>query len=122
MNESATRERRESKGWAVLSDREHPAMMRGEVASRHDEWRGTLCYVPRHVLATSACVPEPCHVSSSTPSPYMVEFCAFAPPCMVAGPNGLVLKIFYKRVKFEIYFKFGVKIKKNSRWAHICYA
>jgi len=38
-------------------DTEHPAMMRGGVASRHDAWRGTLCHVPRHVLATSADVP-----------------------------------------------------------------
>ena len=29
-------------------------MMRGGVASRHDAWRGTICHVPRHVLATSA--------------------------------------------------------------------
>ena len=56
MNESATREHKESRGWAILSDREHPAMMRG-VASRHDAWRGTLCHVPRHVLATSVGVP-----------------------------------------------------------------
>jgi len=26
----------------------------------------------------------------------MAGFCAFAPPCMVAGPNGLVLKILSK--------------------------
>jgi len=32
-------------------------MMGGGVASRHDAWRGTICHVPRHVLATSADVP-----------------------------------------------------------------
>ena len=52
MNESDIRERRKSRVGRFV--REHPAMMRGGVATRHDEWRGTLCHVPRHVLATSA--------------------------------------------------------------------
>jgi hypothetical protein len=42
----------------------------------------------------------------------MTEFSAFAPPCMVAGPNGLDLKKIQIRVKFKICFKFGLKIKK----------
>jgi hypothetical protein len=42
----------------------------------------------------------------------MAGFSAFAPPCMVAGPNGLDLKKIQMRVKFKIYFKFGLKIKK----------
>jgi hypothetical protein len=35
---------------------------------------------------------------------------------MVAGPNELDLKKFQMRVKFKICFKFGLKIKKKSRW------
>jgi hypothetical protein len=44
----------------------------------------------------------------------MARFSAFAPPCMVAGPNGLDLKKIQTRVKFKICFKFGLKIKKKS--------
>jgi hypothetical protein len=36
----------------------------------------------------------------------MVGFSSIAPPCMVAGPNRLVLK------KIQIRVKFGLKIKK----------
>jgi hypothetical protein len=42
----------------------------------------------------------------------MAGFSAFAPPCMVAGPNGLDLKKIQMRVKFKICFKFRLKIKK----------
>jgi hypothetical protein len=42
----------------------------------------------------------------------MAGFSAFAPPCMVAGPNGLDLKKIQTQVKFKICFKFGLKIKK----------
>jgi hypothetical protein len=42
----------------------------------------------------------------------MAGFSAIAPPCMVAGPNGLVLKKnFQIQVKFKICFKFGLKKK-----------
>jgi hypothetical protein len=43
----------------------------------------------------------------------MTGFSAFAPPYMVAGPNGLDLKKIQMRVKFKICFKFGLKIKKK---------
>jgi hypothetical protein len=45
----------------------------------------------------------------------MAGFSAFAPPCMVAGLNGLDLKKIQMRVKFKICFKFGLKIKKYSQ-------
>jgi hypothetical protein len=34
----------------------------------------------------------------------------------VAGPNGLDLKKIQTRVKFKIYFKFGLKIKKIPKY------
>jgi hypothetical protein len=45
-------------------------------------------------------------------APCMAGCSVLAPSCMVAGPNGLVLKFFFNRTKFKICFKFGLKIKK----------
>jgi len=44
----------------------------------------------------------------------LAGYSVFVPPCMVAGPNGLVLFFFQNRVEFEICFEFRLKIKKNS--------
>jgi hypothetical protein len=43
----------------------------------------------------------------------MAGFSASAPPCMVAGPNGLDLKKIQMRVKFKSCFKFGLKKIRN---------
>jgi hypothetical protein len=74
----------------------------------HASWRGMPgCgyHVPRLFLPRV----------TFTPPPYMAGFSAFAPPCMVAGPNELVLKKIEIQVKFKICFKFGLKIKKNHK-------
>jgi len=61
---------------------------------RQDPRRGTLT---RHRARRGTRKHRgPCrgHVAGSTPPPCMAGYCVFAPPCMVAGPNGLDLKIF----------------------------
>ena len=92
-------------------------------APRHDARRGcipTWCvagyYLPRtspRISHVSRCPPKPCHVSSSTPPPCMAGFCAFAPPCMVAGPNGLVLKILSKTDQIWNMFQIWAKNKNK---------
>ena len=92
-------------------------------APRHDARRGCIppwCvagyYLPRtppRVSHVSRCLPKPCHVSSSTPPPCMAGFCAFAPPCMVADPNGLVLKILSKADQIWNMFQIWAKNKKK---------
>ena len=67
--------------------RAYPAMIHGGVPlPRHDPRRG-----PRQHTG-------PCsgHVAGSTPPPCMAGFSDFAPPCMVAGPNGLDLNFFWE--------------------------
>jgi hypothetical protein len=70
-----------------------PGRWRG--TPRHDGWR--VWPTPPPIMA--GYVPGGCHVSlprgMCTPPPCMAGFSAFAPPCMVAGPNGLDLKIFW---------------------------
>jgi len=61
-----------------------------------------------HVSRSWCCMPR----GSYTPLPSMAEYRSFAPPCMVAEPNDLVLKILLNPIKFEICFKFELKIKK----------
>jgi hypothetical protein len=55
-----------------------------------------------------------------TPPPCMTGFSAFAPPCMVAGPNGLDLKKIQMRIKFKICLKFGLKIKIKIPRRQVC--
>ena len=51
---------------------------------------------------------------SCTPPPCMAGYSSFAPPCMVAGLNGLVLKIFFKPDQIWNMFQILAKNKKNS--------
>ena len=70
--------------------------------TRHDPWRGTRQQL-LVLHATWQLYSLPC----------MAGYSSFAPPCMVAELNGLVLKYFWTRIKFEICFEFRLKIKKN---------
>ena len=63
--------------------------------------------------ATAAVVWRQTPCGGPTPPPCMAGCSGFAPPCMVAGPNGLLIIFFSNRPKFGICFKFGLKIKKS---------
>ena len=80
-------------------------MMRVEVASRHDAWRGTFCHVPRHVLATSAGVPLNHATSAVVPRHHVWR--GSVCPAMHGGGS--------KRPSFENIFINGSNLKKKSR-------
>jgi len=63
----------------------------------------------------SACSASQAPRHQCTPPPYMAGSCVFTPPCMEAGPNGLDLQILSKQSQIYIFFKFRLKIKKNSQ-------